>query len=173
MDEGQLESMRLAGVQFAEASEHLGKQFTIVRQGVLQRRRRFHQPTRDAQLGRQLLDRSDEIAESVLVLDGQDLGRHLRGHVRVAVPVSAHPRSEADRESIGLERATKPGELLLDGVGERLDRLLEQLIEVVDGRPGLVDRSRAVVAELVGLPHEVDDFAHSPVDATLLSGGHP
>ena len=110
-----------------------------------------------------VVDERRQVAQRVPVLEHEDLRRDRGGDVRVAVAVAADPAAEPQRAGVGrqldAERAQLVGELL-EHVG---DGVAHQLVEVVGRVARLVDRLRAVVAQLVGLPQQVDDLGEPPV----------
>ena len=113
---------------------------------------------RGGQLATQLVDHGQGVADRVLVLEGEHLERDLGAHVGVAVAVAADPGAERERAGVERQLEAEPGEL----VGERLEHVRDgvavELVEVVDGVARLVDDVGTGDAQLVGLPHQVDQL---------------
>ena len=57
-----------------------------------------------------------------------------------------------------------------DLIQQRRNDPPKELIEVEHDRARFIDRFGPILAEFVGLPDEVDEFANSPVDSAEISG---
>ena len=104
-----------------------------------------------------------------MVLQPQHLAGDVGSDVRIAVAVTTDPGTEGQRAGIAGQRRTVPLQLCGKVGGEIGQGLVDELLQVVHGVACLVDRGRTVLAQLVGLPDQVDDFGQL---AILTSAGH-
>jgi hypothetical protein len=130
-------------------------------------RRDAGDPHRGREVGAQLVDDRQRVAQRVGVLELEDGERGRRQHVGVAVAVAADPAAEAQRAGVDGEVDAEPRELVdqrLERVGHRV---AVQLVEVVDGVARLVDHVGLGHAQLVALPQELDELLEAALDAAL------
>ena len=127
----------------------------------------------DAQLLGEVADLLDEEFDGTPTLEVEDGERGAGRDVGVAVPVAADPGAEADWGAVGVEPFA---DVLEDGghVVEELGHgVPDRLVDVVEDEAGLVEGVGSVVADLVGLPHGLDELVDAPVDARLVGRGAP
>ena len=77
-------------------------------------------------------------------------------HEGVAVAVAAHPGPEPDRHGRGGELHPELAQTRCELVDDLGQHLVGQLLEVEEGRAGLLDGARPVDPQLVGLPQPLD-----------------
>ena len=103
----------------------------------------------------------------MVVLEADHVEGDLGSHVRVAVTVAADPGAErqrpGDRRQVDPETPQRPVELI-EHVGNGAP---VELVEVVDGIAGLVDRLGPGDAEIVGQPEQVDDLGQLAVGSGI------
>ena len=92
---GALQPVRLLRIESDVTVVDLRQRDAVGVQARRQRARDIDYRRRVRERPRQLLDKPDELAEAELMLDEQHVGRHRRGHRRVAVAIAADPRPEA------------------------------------------------------------------------------
>ena len=124
-----------------------------------------------AQVRCQRLECGDQLSQGVIVLELEDRKGHVGGHVWVAVTIAPHPRPKPQRLSVERQRHVKPVELVVEFIEEVGRHLAEDLIEVVDRRPGLINRGRAGPSQLIGLPDQIDDLGKPAFGAGLIGRG--
>ena len=170
LDAGQLEPVRLLGVQLQDAAVQAREVLEVDVDRVQQLLVRPGERGGVGQDGDQLVDQADADPDGVLVLDLQDFAGDGRGDVGVAVPVAADPGAEADGgllrgegDAVFAEQFGEVGEHLRHGVGQDAG-------EVVDRVAGLVHRGGPDLAEFVRLPHLVDDLGELAVLAAAGGG---
>ncbi len=158
LDAREFEAVRLLCIELQDAPVKAGKLFQVHLDGVQQALVRTGQRGGVGQDGNQFVHHADADADGVLVLDLQDFPGDRGRHVGVAVPVAADPGTKTDGCVLGRE-----GDAVLT---EQFRELREHLghgvgqdaAEVVDRVAGLVHGGGAHLAQLVGLPHLVDDL---------------
>ena len=122
------------------------------------------------ELGSELLDVFVEQAHRHPAAQLQHFGSHLGGDEGVAIAVTAHPGGELDRRGIQRQPHTQMV----------LQTLVQIAHEFWDGRPqavlhhgeaplGLVDRGRALFADLVGMPRLIDQLLDAIEDLVPLA----
>ena len=172
---GELQPVGLLGVQAPIALVELGQALEVGGQRGLQLRRDPGDAHRGGEVGAQLVDDRQRVAQRVGVLELEDGERGRRQHVGVAVAVAADPAAEAQRARVDGEVDAQAREL----VDERLERVghrvAVQLVEVVDGVARLVDHVGLGHAQLVALPQQLDELLEPALDAALrgLADGPP
>ena len=159
-----LEPVGLLGVEPDEAVVDLGEVTPVPGEAAAQVLGHPDEPRRDRELLHQLLDQADLDAHAALGVDPHGLVGELGGDVGVAVAVTAHPATQHQRPGPVGQRQPDAGELLVEDRQHLGHRVAPELLEVVGRRAGLVEHRRALRADLVGLPHEVDE----PVQLRLL-----
>ena len=164
---GELEPVRLLGVQAQEARLDLGQRLQVALQRIPQLGRDLDDAHRGGEVRAQLADQRQRTADAVLVLEREHLVRGLRADVGVPVAIAADPAAEA-------QRASRHGRLeaeALEFLGKHLEdvghRVAVELVEVVDGVACLVDHVGTDDAQLVRLPQQVDQLLQPPGDAPL------
>ena len=173
MDVAELHAVGLPPAQALVASEGRRHHFPVRRQRLIQLVADADNSLRSAEFGGDLLDGTDELTQGVVVLNRHHLHRHFGGHVGIAVSITAHPGAEVERPGVWGELYTEPSELVVELVEEIADNVPKHLVEVVDHRSGLVDGIGSLAPQLIGLPHEVDDFCEAPLNAILVGFGQP
>ena len=98
-----------------------------------------------------------------MVLQPQHIAGDCRGHVGVAVAVAADPGAEGQRMCVRRQGRAVAGELRGQIGDEVRQRLVDEVLQVVDDVTSLVDRRRLVRAQLIGLPDQVDDLGEIAV----------
>ena len=169
---GELQPVGLLGVQAPVALVELGQALEVGGQRGLQLGRDARDAHRGGEVGAQLVDDRQRVAQRVGVLELQDVERGRRQHVGVAVAVAADPAAEAQRASVDREVDAEAGELVdqrLERVGHRV---AVQLVEVVDGVARLVDDVGLGHAQLVALPQQLDELLEPALDAALRGVAH-
>ena len=161
----ELHPVALAGVAALETAIGGRQRLAVAAQAEGQLRRHAVDLLRAAQLRRQALDGGDQLAQGVVVLQLQHGHGHLRRDQRVAVAVPADPASEAQRPRVRRQLDADPLHLLVQLVEQVRGDLAQHLVQVVDRRPRLVGGARALHAQLVGLPDQVDRLDQPPLDA--------
>ncbi len=174
--DGEALPVGLAGTQRPESGPNLREVLVVGLELGLQFGRDRANRTGDAELGRQLLDLSDQQPQRPGPLEVEHLAGGLRFHVGVAVAITADPRPEAHRLGSGIELETEGAKGCVDVVEEFRHPLLQHLAEEVQDGSGLVDGIRFLASKLVGLPDHVEEFVDAAVDASddrLVVLGHP
>ena len=169
---GELQPVGLLGVQAPVALVELGQALEVGGQRGLELGGDARDPHRGGEVGAQLVDDRQRVAQRVGVLELEDVERGRRQHVGVAVAVAADPAAEAQRASVDGEVDAEAGEL----VDQRLERVghgvAVQLVEVVDGVARLVDDVGLGHAQLVALPQQLDELLQAALDAALRGLAH-
>ena len=104
VDEGQLQSIGLLGVEASESLLHVWQLFSVLPERDEQGLRHADDAHGSGQLLRHLLDGGPQGPQAVLVLDLEDLGGQLGRHERVPIAVATHPGAEPERLLDGLTR---------------------------------------------------------------------
>ncbi len=169
-DVGALEPVGLLAVEAQGAVVDLRQHDPVLGQAQQQVLRHGRDAGGHAQVAHEIVDRGDEVGDPPLVLDGEDVEGDLGGDVGVPVPVAADPRAEAEgpgpHAQVDTQAGQLPGEVLQDVGHDRPAQLLEV---VLDGA-GLLRRLGLALAQLVGLPHEVDHLGEAALDPVPLRG---
>ena len=169
-DVGALEPVGLLAVEAQGAVVDLRQHDPVLGQAQQQVLRHGRDAGGHAQVAHEIVDRGDEVGDPPLVLDGEDVEGDLGGDVGVPVPVAADPRAEAEgpgpHAQVDTQAGQLPGEVLQDVGHDRPAQLLEV---VLDGA-GLLRRLGLALAQLVGLPHEVDHLGEAALDPVPLHG---
>ena len=118
----------------------------------------------------QRVDQRGHVADRVPVLENQHLHGDLGCDVGVAVAVAADPAAEAQRSGSGVQRHVERRQLVAEVLEHVADGVQHELVEVVGRAARLVDRLGAVLAQLVGLPEQVDDLGDAQRRAPVLAG---
>ena len=126
---------------------------------------------RAAELGGQPVDRAQQFLQGTVVLQLQHRRGHLRGDQRVAVAIASDPAPEAQRPGVGRQLDADARELCVQLVEQVPAHPAQQFLQEIDRRPCLVGGGRAVDAQFVGLPDQVDRFGEPPPDALLIHRG--
>ncbi len=170
-DRGDLEPVRLLGVEPLVARADLGQPGQV----VLQRAEQFGGgagvPDGVGEQAAQFVDQRQGVVDAVLVLEDQDVPGDLRGDVGVAVAVTADPGAEGQRRGSVREFDADLVQLRGQVLQDVADRAGVQLVQVVEGVAGLVGGFGADHPQLVGLPHEVDGLGEPRVAATAVRLG--
>ena len=145
LDAGELQPVRLLGVEAAEARLHLGQQLQVARERLAQLRRDAGDPLRARQVARAARrPRAIASRSAWSCCRPSTSARRCGRHVRVAVAVAADPACRT-------ERPPRPARQLEPEPRELVGQLLQhvghgvgvQLVEVVDRVARLVHRRRA------------------------------
>ena len=173
-DEPEALSIRLVGEAPPELSVGLRQVLGVAREAggkrprhpVVRGRRRhgLHQPERDRLVA----------VEDVVGVDAQRPLGHLRGDRRVAVPVTADPRPEADE---GRDARRPRARVRIEGGIDRPVQAGHQReqrrVEHGHRRADLVERFGRHRAEVRGAPQQRDLLAQAAADLVVLRGGQP
>ena len=154
--ERQLEPVALAGVAAPRLAVGGRQRGAVAAQAVAKLLRHAVDVLGAAELRGQFVDRAQKFLQRAVVLQFQHRGRHLGGDQRVAVAVAADPAPEVQRAGVGRQLDADPLELRVQLVEQVAAHPAQQLLQVVDRRPRLVDGGGAVHTQLVGLPDQVD-----------------
>ena len=161
----ELQPVALARTAALEAAIGRRQHLAVTAQAAGQFRRHAMDVFRAAQLGGQAFHGADQPAQGVVVLQLQHVHGHLRRDQRVAVAIPADPAPEVQRPRVRRQLDAGPLHLFVQLIEQVAGDLAQHFVQVVDRRPRLVGRARAVDAQLVGLPDQVDHLRQPPLDA--------
>ena len=164
VDVGALEPVGLLGVEPDEPVVDLGEVAPVAGEPAAQVLGHPDEPRGDRELLHEVLDQAELDAHAPLGVDPHGLRGQLGGDVGVAVPVAAHPGAQHQRAGPVGQRQPDPRQLLVQHRQHLGHGVVPELLEVVRRGTGLVEHRRALGADLVGLPDEVDE----PVQLRLL-----
>ena len=168
MDAGELEAVGLLGVEPLVARVEVRE----VREVGGQRRAQLGRDVVEALADRDLLeqrrDDRQQVAHRVVAHEVDDAARDVGRDERVAVAVAADPRPERQRPGVGGQRDADRLERERQVVEHLRHRAVREVVEVVEGVAGLVEHLRAVQAQLVGLPEQVDELGGAARHARVV-----
>ncbi|GBE24346.1 hypothetical protein BMS3Bbin02_00617 [bacterium BMS3Bbin02] len=102
------------------------------------------------------------------MLQFQHFERYVGCDVGVAVAVATHPGAETHGCQCRWVGNAESCHLVGELVKQVTRDLAEYFVEVVDGRTGFINGGRTCIAQLVGLPDEIDQLRYPPDDSSIV-----
>ena len=103
------------------------------------------------------------LTDPVVVLQPENIQRHFRGDVGIAIPVAANPGAERQRPLARAARRTDAAQGVPPFGQDGANHRASEFVEVVDGITGLIERFRLGHSEVVGQPQQLHHLGQTTV----------